>query len=122
MRRLTQTLLSALVCDDDGAVAAARAALHVKVSEQQAQRLALGHPQPPAAPDVAGVCAGVVLRGQCARLGALNRVSAAIAWDTTAGVRGERDNTFSSSCRPKSDKRVSVSMNEHEMIQHLSDN
>lgn len=81
VKPLTQTQLSALVGDHDGAVAAAWAALHVKVPEQQAQRAALGHPQPPAAPGVAGVGAWVVLRGQRARLGALYRVSAAIAWD-----------------------------------------
>lgn len=102
--RLTQTQLSTLVCDHDGAVAAARAALHVKVSEQQAQRAALGHPQPPAAPGVTGVSARVVLRGQRARLGALHRVSAAIAWDTAESVRGERGGDgLDSSCGSMSD-------------------
>lgn len=77
-KRLTQTVLSVLVRYHDGAVAAARTALDIKVSEQQPKRAALGHPEPPATQGVAGVGAGVVLGSQCAGLGALHCVSAAI--------------------------------------------
>lgn len=71
-------MLSVLVYYHDGAVAAVRTALDVKVSEQQPKRAALGHPEPPATPGVAGVGAGVVLRSQRAGLGALHCVSTAI--------------------------------------------
>lgn len=80
---LTQAALSVLVRYHDGAVAAVRTALDVKVCEQKPKRAALGHPEPPATPGVAGVGAGVVLRSQRAGLGALHRVSTAITWKMT---------------------------------------
>lgn len=86
MNRLTKTGFSILVCYQERAVAAARAALNVEISKQQSQRAPLRHPKPPLTPGVTGVGLRIVLWGQRARLCAQQCVSTAITLNNTGTI------------------------------------